>query len=454
MATAQISTPSAFGVSRTRLAFRKPRNPYLLAAAIMMASGSVVFREPAPYDIALVLLLVTGILLNRLSFEKNHRLALVLLAGFIAANFIPLPNAVAPHTALAYSAISFYLAASWLFFAGVTSTYGYAAAKALLKGYIAAGLLSATLATLAYLHAIPFQSTLLRYGRAQGLFKDPNVYGPYLVPVLLCGLVAVQSARILSLRFWGALVTCSISIVGIFVSFSRACWINTAVSVVFLLGFELLDSLRQGGIRKGVLRVPVTLAAVAAITVIFIAANSATGQMLFTRLGSNGLHDYDATRFNTQRKALDSFLNNPVGIGTRQSEFVFQYATHNMYLRVLTENGFLGFATFFTFIALSLLRCMKLALTLKNRHWRTLFVILSSALAGLLVNGFVIDTIRWRHFWFLLGLAWCTPAKKFSATRWLAERAAWRASMVRVRRTNLRLIGSRTEPETATEPAS
>ena len=431
MAAAQSTTLLHRFPPRTYVAFRKPRHPYLLSAMVMMAAGSVVLFEPAPYDVALVILMVAGILLNRLSFRFSHRLPLVLLAGFIASNFISLPNAIDPRLSFSYSLVSIYLAGSWLFFAGVASAYGYRGVTALTKGYVAAGVFSALLASCAYFRLIPFQSVLLRYGRAQGLFKDPNVYGPYLVPVLLFGLAAMQEARILSPRFWRALVVCCTSIIGIFLSFSRACWVNAGISILIFVGFELLYGFRRGSIRKDVLRIPLALAALAAITTIFLAANSETGHMLFVRLGTNGLHDYDATRFGTQRKALESTLNNPVGIGTRQSELVFQYATHNMYLRVLTENGVLGFATFFAFIVLSLLRCAKLAIALRDSQWRRLFVILTAALSGLLVNGCVIDTIRWRHFWFLLGLAWCAPGVRRPLRKWLAygRRAPMAASL-------------------------
>jgi O-antigen ligase len=80
-----------------------------------------------------------------------------------------------------------------------------------------------------------------------------------------------------------------------------------------------------------------------------------------------------------------------------------------MYLRILTENGILGFLALYGFFLLSLLRAAKGAVTLADKSHRDLFALVSACLLGIYVNGLVIDTIHWRHLWFLLGLAWWVP---------------------------------------------
>src|SRR5580658_9961350 len=61
---------------------------YLILAGLAMATGSVVLVEPAPYDLAIILLFCAGVLLRRLSFTREHRLPVLLLAGFFCANAI------------------------------------------------------------------------------------------------------------------------------------------------------------------------------------------------------------------------------------------------------------------------------------------------------------------------------------------------------------------------------
>jgi len=134
-------------------------------------------------------------------------------------------------------------------------------------------------------------------------------------------------------------------------------------------------------------------------------------RMLEMRLGHSGLHNYDAVRFETHRQALDKAIQKPLGIGPGQSEVTFQISTHNMYLRILAETGFLGFATFYGFVLISVLRALKHALTQSDEFHRDVFTVVAVSLIGTLVNGLVIDTIHWRHFWFLLALAWWVPAK-------------------------------------------
>jgi len=279
-----------------------------------------------------------------------------------------------------------------------------------LKGYAIAGWASALAATLAFSHILPVWGVLLRYGRAQAFFKDPNVYGPYLVPVVLYGLTALQRRRIGTWAFWGAAVGCGVTVTGVFLSFSRAAWINLAVSVVFFLILQFSGAASTRTFSRGmvlpVLALPLFAGVVALIA---MSGGSSFSHLLSDRLGNNGLHGYDTMRFYTQRRALETVLDQPMGIGPGQAEVRFDYSTHNMYVRILSENGVLGFAAFYGFVILSFLRATRFALTLRNRLVRDLFALVSASLLGILVNGFVIDTIHWRHMWLLLGLAWWAP---------------------------------------------
>jgi O-antigen ligase len=383
---------------------------YLWLSGLAMASGSVLLLEPAPYDLALALLLVAGVLLNRLRFHASHRLPLLLLAGFLAANAASLLAAPDIRRALTHSAINFYMVASWLFFAGLTSAYGCRAVSVLMRGYAFAGSLAVALSTLAFFGLIPNQSLLLGSGRARGLFKDPNVYGPYLVLMFLYALARLQRNGLRGRGFPMGLAVCAISALGVFLSFSRAAWINCAVVIVCFIGFQTVSGIRARKLSAGPLYAMLLVALLAGgIWAASASDNSPVGRMLAFRLSRNGLQNYDSMRFYTQRLALETAMAKPLGIGPGQSEVVFAYATHNMYLRVLAENGVLGFAALYGFVALSLLRAVKGATTLADGWRRDLFAVVGACLVGTLVNGLVIDTIHWRHLWFLLGLAWWVP---------------------------------------------
>src|SRR6202044_1878067 len=86
----------------------------------------------------------------------------------------------------------------------------------------------------------------------------------------------------------------------------------------------------------------------------------AVHSMLKLRVNSDRLQDYDRVRFATQSLALEAARTHPFGIGPGQSEAVFDYSTHSMYLRILTENGVFALAALLAFIGLTLARCLTL----------------------------------------------------------------------------------------------
>jgi O-antigen ligase len=397
---------------------------YLILAGLAMATSSVVMFEPAPYDFAIILLFAAGIVLRRLSFTREHRLPVLLLAGFFCANAISTLAAPDLGVAAGYAAVTTYLVVSWLFFVGLTGSGGQFGVRALMNGYAAAAWLSALAAGLAFFDLIPYRNLLLKFGRAQGLFKDPNVYGPYLIPVLLYGLMRLQRARPLSFRFSCELLACALTAMGVFLSFSRAAWADCALAAVAFLALQFIYSVRTRTVSATALYSVLALLLIAAIVVaLSLAGGSDFSHMLKDRLGDNGLHRYDDDRFDTQRRALETFLRQPLGIGPGQTEVTFDYSTHNMYIRILVETGVLGFVTFYAFVLLSVARATRLALTLRDRFTRDVFALVSASCFGLMLNGFVIDTIHWRHLWFLLALAWWTPKRNGAKTPAAPERA-------------------------------
>ncbi len=386
------------------------RRIYVALAGLAMAAGTVVLVEPAPYDLALILMLAAAALLNRLTFDASHRVPVVLLSCFAVSNLFSMLNARDMKVAIGYNAISVYLILTWVFFVGFAGYYGLRGVRALLSGYMIAGWVIAALSTLAFFRLIPYSDLFLRMQRASGLFKDPNVYGPYVVSVLVFGVAALQRYRITSLRFASGLTACVIAGIGIFLSFSRAAWINCAISLAFMLGLQLLYGLLKRRVPAGLMHILLALGIFAvAGALIGAALPRSTTRLLTVRLGSQGLQNYDRDRFDTQRRALLAVREEPIGIGAGQSEVVFEYSTHSMYIRILTEAGVAGFVAFYAFVALSFARATSNALTLRNDFARGIFAALSACMLGTLINGLVIDTIHWRHFWFLLGLAWWSP---------------------------------------------
>ena len=67
--------------------------------------------------------------------------------------------------------------------------------------------------------------------RAQGLFKDPNVFGPFLIPAALIALEEALRPRVLGVRRPAAVARTRVLVLGILFAFSRAGWLNLAVAL-------------------------------------------------------------------------------------------------------------------------------------------------------------------------------------------------------------------------------
>ena len=119
-----------------------------------------------------------------------------------------------------------------------------------------------------------------------------------------------------------------------------------------------------------------------------------------------GMQDYDADRIANFTAALRLGVGNPLGVGPGQSFLTLDYATHNLFLRIFSENGVLGLLSLTAFALVTLTRSLVLSQRATSLVQRSLFALVAAALCGTLLNSFMIDTLHWRHFWLLLALGW------------------------------------------------
>ena len=66
--------------------------------------------------------------------------------------------------------------------------------------------------------------------------------------------------------------------------------------------------------------------------------------------------------------------------------------------------GWLGGIVYFAIVALTM--ALGLAHIARATPWRPLYIVAYAALAGNVVEGIVIDTDHWRHFYLLLAIVW------------------------------------------------
>jgi O-antigen ligase len=370
------------------------------AVSLGLVLLAVVRFQPAPTDAVLALVIAAALLSGRFRADRVPSLIIALLGGLLALNLISAVDSISLGKAAVFFTITLYLAvfAIWL----TSYVNSRRRARQVFIAYLAAALISAALGILAVLLPIPGRSAMLFLGRAEALFKDPNVFGPFLVPALLMLLAETVSPRLLRASRPTKLVGVSVLALGVLFSYSRGAWLNLVVGLVIMLGALLLR--RRSARTAG--RLLVVLFVAIAIGGVVIAATGAGG---FLQERAH-LQAYDTSRLSAQTEGISLGERHPIGIGPGQFDVIEPLSSHNLYVRVFAEQGPLGL------LLLLALVLATLAFAARNVvHGRDTYGIDSAALlgawCGALVNSGLIDTLHWRHLWLVAALIWAGAAR-------------------------------------------
>jgi O-antigen ligase len=372
---------------------------YDAAVALGVLLLAAVRLEPAPSDLVFAVVIALAFVTGRLYLERVPLSVTLLVSGFLALNLLAATGAVDGARAVTYFGITLYLGVFGLWLAAYLCSVRRA--RLVLVAYLAGAALSAAVACLALIAPFPGAEAFVDGPRAQGLFKDPNVFGPFLVPAILILMDETVAPRLLQFRLITKLALLSVMTIGVVFSFSRAAWLNLAVGTLVLLA---VLALRRGGGRRAMTLLVVTLVAGAALYGVVAATSSM--DFLAERAA---FQDYDTQRFGAQASGLDLAAEHPLGIGPGQFEATSALSAHSTYVRALAEEGVLG--------ALLLLGLMLLTLGFAARNvalgidtYGIGSAGLLAAWCGLLANSSFVDTLHWRHLWFVAALIWAGTA--------------------------------------------
>lgn len=417
MSAAAILNPSSSYWPSTALSKRGRSRLFLFFTGLAIGIGCFVLIEPAPVDVLTIGLFVLGVLSGILELGSIKATPALFLGLFIVANFVSLYDPLDLTRATWYLAVTIYLIGSLSFFVSFLQAYETPGMQTIIRAYVSAAILCVIIGLLSYFKIIGFQHYLLLSGRPKGLFKDPNVFGPYVIAPALFALAGVIcKGRGLRSGFIHG-ISLAITTGGVILSYSRACWINYAVCLVVYIGLGyLLTPVGFPPLFPMRRLIAGCLLGIAALCILLQLPQ--VQNMMRERIASNGLHGYDQDRFRTQRLALASAQNRPLGIGPGQAEETFQYATHSSYLRVLSENGLLGLVGYVGFVVASLIRALVMTVRTDNIFWKKIYLIAAACITGHIINSAVVDTVHWRHYWLLLALPWCSvPMSGTSAVK-------------------------------------
>lgn len=378
-----------------------------ILVAFWIFSGGMVITEPSPYELSFLMVLAV----TAFSGFGLHRSLLGLLVLFVT--FIPFALIAAFQMkfsqltdGLIFQMVTIFLLLTSYVVANYVADAPQKRMKIIVNAYIASATISALLGTLGYLHLIPGSDILTRYGRAQSLFNDPNVFGPFLIlPAMYClqrVLLGKRNRAILA----GVLYL--ILMIGVFASFSRAAWGHLAASsaAVYLLIFFLEAHARE--------KVRMLLTALVGMLMIGIALGGmlsipAVQRLFEVRAAGQNYDEGETGRFGRQAYAYELALAHPLGLGPFQFRALrVTEEPHNSYVSTLHVYGWGGGFVFIFFILSTIYR--GVTFVARPGPNRLLLIPLISVFIPLAVEAAIIDLDHWRHFYLVGGLIWGVTA--------------------------------------------
>ncbi|RWM73043.1 MULTISPECIES: O-antigen ligase family protein [Mesorhizobium] len=375
-------------------------------------SGFVI-AEPAPYDLYMVGLMAVWALFG-LRISRAAAPLLVLLVVMNIGGMISMTQMSDIAGTPLYLSVSLFLAFTAVFFASVTSVQPNLY-RVIFLAYVMSAVLTSLLGIAGYFHAFPGAEIFTKYERATGAFQDPNVFGPFLVLpgiYLLYLLLTGPISRMPLLAVPLLIITA-----GIFFSFSRGAWGMFGVSAILLTGALFLQS-ASGKFRLRVAVMTIAAVSLLVIAMLVILQLPGVSEMFSSRAQLE--QSYDTARLGRFARYTIGFqmaLEHPLGIGPLVFGTIFGEDTHDIWLKMLMDYGWLGFVSFLT------LTCWTIAagfrILLRDRPWQPYLLCAYVAFVGNIGLGTFIDIDHWRHVYLLLGLIWGAIALEYRHQRQL-----------------------------------
>jgi O-antigen ligase len=382
----------------------------------LIASGAVflgvflsgfVIAEPAPYDLYMAGLIVVWALFG-LRISRAAAPLLVLLVIMNIGGMISMTQMSDIAGAPLYLSVSLFLAFTAVFVASVTSVQP-SLYRSIFLAYVMSAVLTSLLGIAGYFHAFPGAEIFTKYDRATGAFQDPNVFGPFLVLPGIYLLYLMLTGPVSRMPLLA--VPLLIITAGIFFSFSRGAWGMFGVSAILLTGALFLQS-ASGKFRLRV--VVMTIAAISLLVIAMLVVLQLPGVSEMFSSRAQLEQSYDTARLGRFARYIFGFqmaLEHPLGIGPLVFGTIFGEDTHNIWLKMLLDYGWLGFVSFLT------LTCWTMAagfrILLRDRPWQPYLLCAYVAFIGNIGLGTFIDIDHWRHVYLLLGLIWGAIALEY-----------------------------------------
>jgi len=373
-------------------------------------TSSIAFIEPSPHDALMIILFATCVAARVRFDRKIVPLTLLLAIWLIGALFAVIPVLDQKQT-VQYVATSIYLVIAAIMYACLFCDGDPVRLIILRRAYIVAALIATAAGYIGFFHLLPGSDIFLANDRVSATFKDPNVYGPFLIYPLLLLLIdfmirglRVTSFTVLIFLFGGLLL-----------SFSRGAWAHFAFSAVVAVALLLAAAPERRLRQRIVLFSAAALIGMLLFVVVLISIPS-VHDMFLER--AKAIQPYDigpGGRFWEQRLALGVILEHPNGLGPFEFFRVYGTQQHDVYMQSFLVYGWIGGAAYFALVLVTLGIGLRAALV--PAPWQVYLIAAYAAFAGEAMEGFIVDTDHWRHFFLILGLVWGLTAASINVRR-------------------------------------
>jgi O-antigen ligase len=409
-----LSAASEFSAERpaARIGYRPLATRLLHLLLFVAILGSpFVFIEPSPYEV-FVGLLALGALAAGVTIDRKIMPPLFLLLIWNVSGLVSLLPVLYDHEAVTFVAISFYMAMTVIVFACLFANDSVRRLEIMRTAYILAGLIAAIIGIVGYFNLVPGAwENLTLYNRAKGTFKDPNVFGPYLIlPVLF----VIQGILIKGLKLRYIAVALTI-LVALLLSFSRAAWAHFVFSAALMVALMFVAS-PSARFRARIASFSVLTAVGIGVLLAGMLSVGTIGDVFKQRASLTQDYDVgDSGRFTQQENSIPVLLERPNGLGPYQFHKYYGQDPHEVYLNAFASYGWVGGFSYAILVLFTL--WAGYANVLKRTPWQPYFIASLATYTGVALEGFVIDTDHWRHYYLLMGIIWGLVIATLNAER-------------------------------------
>jgi hypothetical protein len=368
---------------------------------LFVASGWLVSIEPSPYELLFVVALL-AYLPNALAVHPSLMPPVTFLVLYNIGGAISLSQVTGDSRAVMFTVISVFMAATAVFYALLVIGDPAARFAIIRNAYIWAACAASVSGLIGYFDIAGLREYWAPMYRAQGTFKDPNVFSTFLIPPL-CFLLQGFMLGVQRRKFWSAVALCLIG-AGLFFAFSRGAWINAVMAVVLLAIISFI-TYPAPQIRTRIILL-VSAFAIAATALIAFALSFESVRMIFQER-ANLINYYDAGetgRFGDQLNSLPLLLDLPNGMGPMQFRKIFGNDPHNVFINAFAANGWIGGISFLLLIMTTIAMGWKTILTRTPLRHQAIAVF--CPMVATILQGIQIDIEHWRHLVLMMGLTW------------------------------------------------